>query len=53
MSNNNEQHFSSRMVLNDHKAGMQGLDKEKINKYVCLQYFRMQKSAETAVENLI
>lgn len=23
----------SRMALNDNKAGMQGLDKEKINKY--------------------
>ena len=30
----NHKLLMSRMALNDNKAGMKGLDKEKINKYV-------------------
>ena len=31
---NQEEEFMQRMKLNDHKAGMEGLDKEKINKII-------------------
>ena len=33
-----EKQLIPRMTLNDNKAGMQGVDKEKINKYVHYWY---------------
>lgn len=34
VASTNEEGFLSRMALNDNKAGMEGLDRDKINKII-------------------